>query len=298
MPTLYQRIIELSDTETAISLLHYLESDISTDGKTKKVLLSEISDLIDATIRDAIISEAVIEARKQNVHIVNDTDFTDNDTNNYTEIRIDPVTLDRVYTPPTHVITNGYKKIRIVNSGDGSHKITVNRYGASNLIVYSGNDPWSLTSIELIQAGDYIEIERDGTNWIKCNEPYWHTISNPEIGPLGTKFTGTWSADSFSGGLLITLTTLPIGTLAIRFPGMFRDTTGGTLFWRKNGDANISNTPYAATDHSHRLLYTGSTNFYFSFQDVVWLSFDFKVQFASRFTTGDLYIYHPCGYLQ
>ncbi len=62
MPTLYQRIIELSDTETAISLLHYLESDISTDGKTKKVLLSEISDLIDATIRDDIITDAVDDA--------------------------------------------------------------------------------------------------------------------------------------------------------------------------------------------------------------------------------------------
>ncbi len=293
MPTLYQRIVELTDTEIAISLLHYLESDISTDGKTKKVLLSEISDLIDATIRDAIISEAVIEARKQNVYIVNDTDFTDNDTNNYTEIRIDPVTLDRVYTPPTHVITNGYKKIRIVNSGDGSHKITVNRYGASNLIVYSGNDPWSLTSIELIQAGDYIEIERDGTNWIKCNEPYWHKISNPPVGHIANKVAG-WTADQFTpNGLEVTYSALPLGAIANRSL-VFQTTIPSDIFFRKSGDSNISNTPNGTQEYSHLLVDATFTRLICN----IWMSDDKKAQFAVTNTATDLYISYPSEYLQ
>ncbi len=58
MPILYNRIIN-NELESAISLAHYIETDISTGSKTKKTLLLDLSNLIDATIRGDIITDAV-----------------------------------------------------------------------------------------------------------------------------------------------------------------------------------------------------------------------------------------------
>ncbi|KKN63351.1 hypothetical protein LCGC14_0502990 [marine sediment metagenome] len=290
MSTLYQRIIELSDTEIAISLLHYLESDISTDGKTKKVLLSEISDLINATIRGAIISEA----RSYNVNNVNNTNYNILDGDGYNEININPSSANReAKFPDPTLAVNLNRKLKIRNGGNGTHKITLTPFAAETFNVMSGNEEWTLSSFELIQAGDWCEFIGNGTNWIKCNEPYWHKFNNPATGAKVSKTTG-WTADQFTpGGFEITFSEAPIGSIAVR-DVISQGGTQSTIFYRKSGDTNISNTPSGSSELSHVLMFSDDD----VIQGVYWMSSDLKIQIAVTNVNTDVNVQYPIEYLQ
>jgi len=288
MATIYKRIHQL-ETELALSLSHNLAVDKSDQGSARKILLSELSDLI------------VAIARSYNINNVSNANYNILDGDGYNEINIDPATENRTakFPDPTATV-NLNRKLKIRNGGDGSYKVLLAPFAAETFNVMSGNEEWTLTSFELLQAGDWAEFISDGTNWIKCNEPYWHKFDNPAT---GTKFSKTdaWTADSFSSGIELTYSEAPIGSLAVRNVIAITGTTGGeTLYYRKSGDTNISNTPDASTEYSHRVIYVvaPATPDWNTGQFVLYLSDDLKVQIASRFTTLDLFVFYPIEYLQ
>ena len=180
----------------------------------------------------------------------------------------------------------------IQKADTGAGKVTVNPSAGTNIIVYSGGEAWSLSSFELIQVGDFVAFFYNGSDYVKINPPYWHKVANPGTGNLGSKTSG-WTADSFSGGLEVTFSNDPIGTLAVNVP-VVQASTQSEVYWRKSGDSNISNTPAASNDDSTFLM--GSDDDVM--QAVIWLSSDKKAQFAVTDTNTDLYIPHPSGYYQ
>ncbi len=124
----------------------------------------------------------------------------------------------------------------------------------------------------------------------------WHTVADPDTGWIATKTTG-WSADSFSGGLEVDFSAVvPAGTKAVR---VVVHTIEGTnvpqTFWRKSGDTNISNTPHASNERSHAIIYTNIAGTY-QMPIVLWLSDDYKVQIAARYTTTDVSVSYPSEY--
>ena len=124
----------------------------------------------------------------------------------------------------------------------------------------------------------------------------WHKITNPGTGYFAED--NSPDADSFSGGLRVDFSTLvPVGTKAVRVTVRLRDTgSAPALYYRKDGDANISNTPHASQEYSHAIIeMTAETTM--KSQVVLWLSSAYKVQFASRYNTGDIHIAYPIEYL-
>ena len=303
MSLLYKRIHELNP-ELALSLAHNLAVDKIGNAKATKALLSELSTLIDSDIRGDIISDAVAiavaEARLYNVNNVADANYDILDDDDYNEINIDPTTGNRTakFPDPTLVV-NLNRKLKIRNGGNGTNQVLLAPFAAETFNVMSGNEEWTLASFELLQAGDYCEFIGNGTNWIKCNEPYWHKFSDPATGSKSSK-TSAWNVDTFSGGIEITFSEAPIGSIAVRdLSQLIGEAAGDSIFYRKSGDSNISNTPHASVEFSHRMFYTIiGVNEVDSKLAVYYLSDDLKVQFASRNATGDFYIYYPIEYLQ
>jgi len=123
--------------------------------------------------------------------------------------------------------------------------------------------------------------------------PVWHKIADPAIGWLASKTTG-WTADSFSGGLEVDFSAVvPVGTKAVRV--FIRNSTDtGTIYYRKWGDPNISNTPEASGEESHGLARVGAGYYFVA---VLWLSSDYKVQIAVTNTAQDIYIAYPVEWL-
>ena len=120
----------------------------------------------------------------------------------------------------------------------------------------------------------------------------WHKIDDPATGWLASKVAG-WTADQFTpGGLAVDFSAqVPVGTLAVRVI-LMQTTTPSWVYYRKSGDANISNTPNASGEVSHLLL---SPNEGVA-QTVIWLSTDYKAQFAVTDVLTDLYIAYPIEY--
>ena len=125
----------------------------------------------------------------------------------------------------------------------------------------------------------------------------WHKIADPPTGNLASKTSG-WTADSFSGGLevdfsdAISSTGVPVGSKAVRV-SIRQSATKGAIFYRISGDANISNTPGASSEFSHRLMGADDE----IIQAVCWLSGDYKVQFSVSSTATDLDIHYPIEYM-
>ena len=238
------------------------------------------------------------DANPPNVLIITGDDYPMQDNDDYDEYWFDPDGANRTFIFADPAI-NIYRKVKLRNIGDGTHKITLLPFDTEHLLVYSGNEKWELASFELLQQDDWAEFQADGTNWPKCNAPYWHKISDPTTGWKATKTTG-WTADQFTpGGLEVTFSTLPIGSLAADIMMDFLDTIQyGIAAWRKSGDANISNTPVASTESSHQVLYIEAANGHLRDQIIVWLSSGLKTEFATRFNTGDLNVSYPISYLQ
>jgi len=119
----------------------------------------------------------------------------------------------------------------------------------------------------------------------------WHKFEDPATGWLASKTSG-WTADSFSGGLEVDFSAIvPVGTKAVRVV-FYQTISLSSTYWRKSGDTNISNTPNATGEFSHYV----NVNDYLG-QIGVWLSSDYKVQFAAADVSVDLYISYPVEWL-
>ena len=120
----------------------------------------------------------------------------------------------------------------------------------------------------------------------------WHKIANPPTGWLASKIAG-WTADQFTpGGLEVDFSAqVPADTLAVRVV-LMQVTTLSWIYYRKSGDANISNTPNASGEVSHLLLALNEG----VAQAVIWLSTDYKAQFAVTDVLTDLYVAYPIEY--
>lgn len=227
-----------------------------------------------------------------NVLIITGVDYTMLDNDDYDEYWFDPSGADRTFTFADPAV-NPYCKARVRNIGDGTNKVTLLPFDIEHLLVYSGNEKWELASFELLQQDDWAEFQSDGTDWIKRNAPYWHKVSDPTVGWKATKVAG-WTADQFTpGGLSVTFSTLPIGALAGKMQ-VRQLTTPSGVFWRKNGDANISNTPDATLEYTHQIL--GSLDM----MDIcdIWVDSTKIAEFAITHVDTDLYVSYPMFYLQ
>jgi len=121
----------------------------------------------------------------------------------------------------------------------------------------------------------------------------WKKITDPDTGWLSSKTAG-WTADSFSGGLEVDFSSaVPAGTKAVRVM-IQQSGTHSNIAYRKSGDTNISNTPIASQEWSHLLL---DTSFGRLPGAVIWLSSDYKAQFAVGDVNTDLSIAYPIEYL-
>ncbi len=125
----------------------------------------------------------------------------------------------------------------------------------------------------------------------------WHKYEDPSTGLFASKTAG-WTADSFSSGFEVDFSSLKReGMRAVRVFGYCVHATAvGGWFYRKGGDTNISNTPIAAGERSHELGVAnagGITSGLFE----IWLSSDYKAQFAVAHVNYDIYIAPPIEYL-
>ncbi len=233
MPTLYQRIIAL-DNEPAISLAHYIETDINTDSKTKKTLLSALSALIDADIRAAIISEAVEEARSYNVNNVGNANYTILDNDGYNEIWVNPSSGHRIVTLPDPTLAiNLYRKIKIMHIGDGSYKIII----APNDSEVLYNQSKSFSTLEIFLSYASIEVIGDGTNWIKINSPYLHMLDEAYRNSsydINVNPTTGWTEANLSSAV-------PVGTLGLHgYTFILATDSPGTLEIRDGTSSEIN----------------------------------------------------------
>jgi len=116
----------------------------------------------------------------------------------------------------------------------------------------------------------------------------WQKIEDPPTGYIAEKTSG-WTADQFTpGGLEVDFSAVvPVGTKAVRV--VIYQATPSAVWYRKSGDASISNTPGASSELSHYLM----SNAEYAGQFVIWLSSDYKAQFAVWLITQDLHITYP-----
>jgi len=122
----------------------------------------------------------------------------------------------------------------------------------------------------------------------------WFAIEDPPTGFIASKTSG-WVADQFTpDGLTIDFSSVvPTGTRAVRVY-LELAAAASVVWYRKYNDANISNTPWASSETSHRLVMglSGAAS-----QVVLWLDIDCKTQLAVYSTDQDLYISYPDSYL-
>jgi len=120
----------------------------------------------------------------------------------------------------------------------------------------------------------------------------WHKITDPDTGWLASKTSG-WTADSFSAGLEVDFSAVvPVGTKAVRIV-VKPDAAAGITYWRPADDSNISNTPNASSEFAFRVSEIGGSDTDDEKPCVIWLSADYKAQFAVTATGIDLYIAYP-----
>jgi len=241
----------------------------------------------------AVIIGSSTRASDQNrsIKLAGDANYAGTNTDKYDEIWINATGANRTYTFPDPAENTGRKQI-VRNIGAGAFKVTVLPNGAEKIIVASGNEKWELTSFELLQASDWAEFESDGTNWVKINVPYWHKFDDPATGNKASKAAG-WVADQFTpGGLLVTFSEASIGIVAVNVQ-VSHLTADGSSYHRKAGDANISNTPHAGQEYSHRLTDRMKTA-----KNIIWVSAAQQAEFAVQNTNVDLYIAYLIEYLQ
>lgn len=218
------------------------------------------------------------------------TPHTISDTDRYRFYEITTGGSDFTINLPT-VADNPNRMVHIIKVDSGAGKVIIDGEGAET--IYNGSD--SYLTLELEHQGDGVTLWSDGTQWWRLGGPTWKKFSDPSTGWLASKTSG-WTADSFSGGLEVDFSSVvPAGTKAVRVP-ILTDSVNTAFYWRKSGDSNISNTPNASNEYSHRSDY-GSGTYFEGKQHVIWLSSTYKAQFAVANASLDLYVAYPVEYL-
>ena len=132
----------------------------------------------------------------------------------------------------------------------------------------------------------------------------WYSVADPITNWAFTKSSG-WTADSFSGGLTCNFTgKVTPGTKAIKCTVMMIPKSGGKyttfLFWRKNGDPAISNTPYASKEFANMVGNAFNESAYQYWENEVWihrveiwLDDNYTAQFAVTQPYVTLYVSNP-----
>ncbi len=211
------------------------------------------------------------------------------------------VTLCRSAQVPGRVVRvwkadDGAGEVKIVGNTTGSVTETISGYAA----VYAG------------LRYQHADIYQDGTTNFNVGqyiqpvalEPSggtWHPVLDPATGFFASKTAG-WTADRFSaatGGWEVDFSTagIPAGVKAIRVTMASDSTAAGHSIWtRKCGDTNISNTPSASNEHSHRIWTTPCVPAIYP-QVVVWLSSDYKAEFAVGNVDVNIWLAYPSEYM-
>lgn len=152
--------------------------------------------------------------------------------------------------------------------------------GVTGTCTHRGKTTFSATAV-------FKNQRRNSNNEILYN---WHKVTNPSTGWITSKTSG-WTADSFSGGLLATFTPTT-GTVAV-IVYIEIVTALGDLYTRKYNDTNVSNTPIASQEYSHKLTRDSGGDFF-----IIWLSSDYKAEFAVSNVLQDVYISYPIAELR
>ncbi len=123
----------------------------------------------------------------------------------------------------------------------------------------------------------------------------WHKFEDPGTGSIASKTSG-WTADSFSGGFEVDFSSVKReGMRAVRCR-IFKAGISGFGAWaRASGDANISNTPVASFENSQQIIADAGVEV--NKVVALWLSSDYKVQFAVQHVDMDLYVAYPKEYM-
>lgn len=180
-----------------------------------------------------------------------------------------------VWSGPTQYLNGGIDEFRLT--------IGHNQYGAAHAPETS----------EFSVEGTIDDVEsylvKDGYSRPALTGGTWYKVEKPSVGWKASK-TVWATADNFDAGLEVTFSGVPAGAKAVRCIVYI---TGYAGYWRKSGDANISNTPGASIERSHCFSVTGAGGY----QVELWLSSDYKVQLTVTNTAADLHVAYPVEYL-
>jgi len=176
--------------------------------------------------------------------------------------------------------------VMIRKGGTDTNKITVTQSGGGGIIIRDGS---VLTSLELIYPGQVLLLIGDQYNYHRYDNPSWYKVPDPSTGWFASKTSG-WTRDSFSGGFTVDFSTVvPAGTKAVRVVIQNAADVGG-IWARKYNDGNISNNPSSSNEKSHLVWYNATVGLDVA---VLWLSWNYKVQFAVDDVDQQLHIAYP-----
>lgn len=230
------------------------------------------------------------------VKAVSGENYTITDTDGFTIIAVTTGASDRTVTLPTLADNQG-RILTFVKVDDGAGELVIDGEGAETIEGFA--------SLYIGRRYGFLTVYADSASWLRIGgaiqpvsgEPSggtWHKYDNPSTGFIVNKASG-WTADSFSGGLEVDFGiagVLRAGMKAVRVP-IKQATTLSRVFYRKSGDTNISNTPNASSEFSHRILFSTESEKV----AVIWLSADYKAQFAVTNVNTDLAVYYPIEYM-
>ena len=193
------------------------------------------------------------------------------------------------------------------NTEDGINLVSdcANTMVVSNYCYGNGSDTGigNANSDNFSDAGTDTHIEANSWQQPVTAEPggaTWHKVANPATGWFASKTSG-WTADSFSSGLTVDFSAVvPVGTKAVRVFVYIQAGAAAYAYSRKGSDTNISNTPGASSEFSHRIMHfpIGDGGALIGgAQVVVWLSAAYTADFAVGDTSNDLYVAYPLEYL-
>lgn len=125
---------------------------------------------------------------------------------------------------------------------------------------------------------------------------WWRRITSPTAGYIASKTSG-WTADRFTsatGGLEVDFSgSVTAGTKAVWVEVVSTTTSGECAVRPAGDDAYCSNTPFANNEHFAVFTVTIDRK-----QVLVWLSADYKAEFAVDATGIDIYVSYPFAELR
>ncbi len=121
----------------------------------------------------------------------------------------------------------------------------------------------------------------------------WHKFEDPSTEWVASETAWAAGVDDFANGIEVDFSSIKrTGMKAVRC-AFICATASVSMFYRVSGDTNISNTPYASAEWSHRI--GDAIGAYPPM--ALWLSTDYKVQFTAHVNTIDFYLAYPIEYM-